>query len=321
VTLIPGDGTGPEICDALRGILKAAGVDIAWDLQPMTDGTITPELLASARKNGTVLMGYQVGPRDEAERLPPVAELRRELGLFVNHRPVKTLPGLPARFHGVDLLVVRETTEDIYAHLEHESLPGVYESFKVTTLAACERITRHAFEVARQLGRKKVTLVHKANILKKSDGMFLRVGRKISEEYPDIKQDDCIVDALCMKLTVDPTWFDILVCGNLYGDIVADLASGLAGGRSNSPSINLGDNIALFTAGHGDPLDHAGTGNANPLGMLFSSICMLRHLGEGEAADHLMKACEQTLVGGTQPVAIGGGASCAAFIAAVTAAL
>jgi isocitrate dehydrogenase (NAD+) len=275
-------------------------------------------LLTSARKTGIMLMAYERGQRDTGE-LPPIVILRKELAVFANLRPLRTIPAIPARHKNVDLIVVRETTEDIYAHLEHESLPGVFESFKVTTEKACERIARYAYETAIRLGRKKVTIVHKANIMKLSDGMFLRVGRQVAAEFPQIETEDCIVDALCMKLIINPEQFDVLLCGNLFGDIVSDLCTGLVGGASNAPSINISENVAIFTAGHGDSQDLMGTGRGNPLTLLLPVISMLRHLGEVEAAARLEKAITAAIETGTKPFALGGEASLQTFFVALSA--
>ncbi len=314
VTLVPGDGTGPELCAAVQRLTARLGVDIDWDNQPMATGAPTPELLASARERRRVLMAWQKGRRDES--LPaPIVTLRKALGVFANLRPVNSLPGVPSRFEGVDLVVVREITEDVYAHMEHETIPGVFESLKVTTAAACERIARYAFDYAVANGRKKVTIVHKSNIMKKSDGLFLRTARAVAAEYPQIEADDCIVDALCMKLLIDPSKFDVLLCGNLFGDIVADVVAGVAGGSASCPSMSLTpDGLALFSAPHGDPPEAVDTGRANPLGLLFPTILLLRHLGEGQAADRLMGAINTTLAAGILPLALGGEASLSNFV-------
>ena len=316
VTLVPGDTTGGEIFEYLKPLIKRLDVDIEWD-EP-SDSATTETLVHSARRTGVVLMAYERGERD-AGRLPPIVVLRKELGVFANLRPLRTLPAVPSRHDDVDLIVVRETTEDIYAHLEHESLPGVFESFKVTTEVACERIARHAFETAVKLGRKKVTIVHKANIMKLSDGMFLRVGRRVAEDYPQVQCDDCIVDALCMKLIINPSQFDVLLCGNLFGDIVSDLCTGIVGGPSNAPSINIANDVALFTAGHGDSPSLIGTGKGNPLTLLLPTLSMLRHLGEVEAAERLENAISKAITTGNKPYAIGGDASVQTFFVALSA--
>lgn len=312
VTLVPGDN--PESAQAVQRVLERTGARFSWDEQPATGGAVPEALLASARRTKTVLMGYTRGEREQGKPAP-IVSLRRALGTFAALRPAQTIPAISTRHPGVDLVVVRETTEDIYSSLEHETIPGVYESLKVTTRAACERIARFAFDYARRTGRKRVTIVHKANILKKADGLFLAVGREVAAQYPDIVAEDVIVDALTMKMVIAPEKFDVLVAGNLFGDIVGDLASGLVGGKSNCPSMNVGpDGLVVCTTAHGDPA----TGTGNPVSLMFSGILMLRHLGEEEAADRLWKGILATLDGGTRPIQLGGDATCAAFAEAVS---
>lgn len=311
VTLVRGDC--PDVADAVLALLARTGVELALEEPGATD---VDAIAGSARKTGVGLIGWQRGDRD-AGIAPPAVSLRKALNVHAQERPVRDLPGVPSRFEGVDLVVVRETTEDVYAMLEHETIPEVYESLKVTTESACRRIAHHAFTLARQQGRKKVTIVHKANIMKLSDGMFLRVGREVGAEFPDIETEDVIVDALCMRVVLDPTRFDVLLCGNLFGDIVGDLCAGLVGGPSNAPSINRADGTTLFMAGHGDPAELAGTGRANPLPLLLPAIHLLHHLGEDAAASALRTALEQTLDAGIRPVALGGDAGPEAFCAAV----
>ena len=313
ITLIPGDTTGPEVCEAVQTVVAAAGVDVAWESHPIGKEGIADALLASAAETRAVLMAFQHGGRAEG-RVPPVVALRKALRIFANHRPVRSWLGMPTRFSDVDLLVIRETTEDIYAHLEHESIPNVFESFKVTTQTACERIAQHAFRTARDLGRKKLTIVHKANIMKKSDGMFLRVAQDVGRQYPDIDHDECIVDALCMRLIVDPSQFDVLLCGNLFGDIVGDLCTGLVGGASNCPSISYNeDHVALFAASHGDPEEAKGTGRANPMTLLVPAVELMRHVGENKAAVAIRAALEKTLIDDIKPHALGGRTSWVKF--------
>jgi isocitrate dehydrogenase (NAD+) len=316
VTLIPGDATGPEIATAVQRIIAATGISIDWDLQPLQDGAIPPAVLESIRRHRVALMGYHVAHRDQSVP-PPIVRLRKELGLFANLRPVRTLKGLPQRHEDLDLIIIREITEDVYAHLEHESIPGVFESLKVTTRAACERIIRYAFEYARANGRKKVTIVHKSNIMKRSDGLFLKVGREIAAQYTDIANEEVIVDALCMKLVLNPGKFDVLVTGNLYGDIVADLTAGLAGGASNCPSINVGEEQRVFAAARGDGPDHRGPDQGNLLTLLVPAMSMLKHLGETEGADRILRATEAALASGTLPYALGGSAGTGALTAAI----
>jgi isocitrate dehydrogenase (NAD+) len=314
VTVVPGDS---ELATAAaQRLVEAVGVEVRWD-EPSTDATHS-SLLQSAHRTKAVLMGWQKGGRDRGE-LPPAVKLRNDLGVFAQIRPIYALAGLDAPAGGpVDVLVVRETTEDVYANMEHETIPGVFESLKVTTRAACERIARYAFELARMQRRTKVTIVHKANIMKLSDGLFMNTARDVASAYPDIDVEDCIVDALCMHLVRDPTQFDVLLCGNLFGDIVADLCCGLVGGASNAPSINVAkDGTVLFTAGHGDPPGIAGTPNANPLPVVLPAVHILRHLGERPAGDRLLQAVEGTLQAGEHPISLGGSLDCAAFTDAV----
>ncbi len=311
VTAVPGDC--PTTFHRVRQTVDAVGADIHWDL-PET-GATHADMLTSARRTGLALVGHSAPQGGE---LPPAVVLRDQLGVFAQHRPIRPLPGLGARHEDADLLVVRETTEDVYAHLEHESIPGVFESLKVTTRGACERIARHAFEVARSTGRQRVTVVHKANIMKLSDGLFLSTAREVAKEFPDIEVDDCIVDALCMKVVIRPSQFDVLLCGNLFGDIVSDLAAGLVGGNSNSPSINFAeDGTILFTAGHGVATGDIGTERANPLPVLLPAIHLLRHLHQDGEADRLLNATAATLEHGVKPIATGGSATLDAFCAAV----
>ena len=307
VTLIPGDWIGPETCAATQEIIAAAGVQIDWDEQ--TCGAEPSEaLLASCRKSGVILKAKVHAPRTPG-KLPPTVKLRKDLGLWATVRPVLGLPGVPARFPGMDLLVIRETSEDIYSGIEHEVTEGVYESIKVTTRAACERIARYAYDTARRLGRQKVTIVHKSNIMKKSDGMLLRVAREVSTSYPDIKTDDVIVDALCMRLVRNPHHFDVLLTLNLFGDIISDLCSGLAGGISASPSASYGGNIALFENPHGKAPELVGTGAASPIPTLRAALLMLDHLGEKAAAGRIEVALRAALADGLRTTDLGGTAT------------
>ena len=318
VTLLPGEAGGnPRILDATLELIAATGVEIAWDVHPTRDHELTDAFLASARRTGLVLLPFLRGKRDVG--LPaPIVQIRRALGCYANVRPVHALPGLNERFPELDVIVVRETSEDIYTGFEHESVKGMFEGLKVTTEAACERIARYAFELARAQGRRKVTTVHKSNIMKKSDGLFLRTAQRVATEYPDIEHDERIVDALCMQLVMYPERFDILLCANLFGDIVADLAAGIGGGRGNCPSMNhSSEGVRIFSVGHGDDLDVENSERANPMSLLFSSVLMLRELGEADAADRLMAAVTGALEAGVRPVLSGGSADLATFSAAV----
>jgi len=270
ITLVPGDI--PELAHQLQATVADAGIDVSWE-DPGDD------LAASIRNSGAALVGFQRGRRDEGE-LPPAVQLRRDLGIYAQERPIRTLEGVASRFSGVDILVVRETTEDVYTSHEHESIPGVFESLKVTTRGACERIARYAFDVARARGRKKVTIVHKSNIMKLSDGMFLRVGRQVAEDYPDIECDEFIVDALCMRIVLDPSRFDVLLCGNLFGDIVSDMSAGLVGGAAMAPALNIGEGVVVATTGHD---------SHSPLTLAIPLLYLLRHLGDEDSAQRLWK--------------------------------
>jgi isocitrate dehydrogenase (NAD+) len=299
VTLIQGDGIGPEICQAAREIIQASGVEIEWEELPaginaLPDyGSPVPnELLDSIRRNKVALKGPLTTFVGKGFSSANVG-LRKKLDLYANLRPVHSLEGVKARYEDVDLVIVRENTEDLYSGIEHLVAPGVSEAIKVITSLASVRIGRFAFEYARRMGRKRVTAVHKANIMKLSDGLFLDSIAAVARDYPDIRFDDVIVDALCMKLVMDPTQFDILVLSNLYGDIVSDLAAGLVGGLGMVPGANIGTECAVFEAVHGSAPDIAGKGIANPCALVFSGILMLRHLHEDAAADRIMNGVRQ----------------------------
>jgi isocitrate dehydrogenase (NAD+) len=243
--------------------------------------------------------------------------LRKALNLFANLRPVWNIPSVPSRYHGIDIVIVRENTEDLYSGLEHEVVPGVVESLKIITDDASTRIATFAFEYARKHGRKRVTAVHKANIMKMGDGLFLKCVRKTAERYPEILCDDRIVDAACMHLVINPAQFDVLLMPNLYGDIVSDLCAGLVGGLGVVPAANLGTEIGVFEAVHGSAPDIAGKGLANPTALLLSALLMLRHLGEGAIADRIMKALGTTLQSGVKTKDLGGTASTTEFTEAI----
>ena len=320
VTLLPGDWIGPETVTVLQAVFRAAGVDITWETFTEVRGSLSDALLDSCRSTGVVLKA-RLDPGRTAGQLPPTVQLRKALGLWATTRPVSALPGVPAIFPGIDLIVIRETSEDIYSGFEHEVTDGVFEAVKITTRAACERIARFAFESARRAGRRKVTIVHKSNIMKQSDGMFLRVAREVAAAYPDIATDDVIVDALCMQLVRTPDRFDVLLTGNLFGDIVSDLCSGLAGGITASPSASYGEGVALFENPHGMAPDLVGTGRANPVPMLRTGLMMLHHLGEGDAAGRVDRAVRSAYTEGLRPVEHGGADGCAEVQAAVLARL
>jgi len=304
VTLIPGDGIGPEITESVVRVIEAGGVDIEWDRQlagiPAVSeyGVSVPDqLLDSIRANKVALKGPLTTLVGKGFRSANVT-LRKTLDLYVNLRPVKSIGGVTSRYDKVDLIIVRENTEDLYSGIENLISPGVTQAIKVVTERASDRIAKYAFEYARKIGRKKVTLVHKANIMKISDGLFLNSFEKIAKDYPDIKAEDKIVDALCMNLVMDPTKFDVLLLGNMFGDIVSDLAAGLVGGLGVVPGANLGDDYAIFEAVHGSAPDIAGKNIANPTALIFSALLMLRHLGEDKAADRIWKSIVVTLAMG-----------------------
>src|SRR6202166_426970 len=298
ITLIPGDGIGPEVTDAVVSILEASGVSIDWERHlagaaafERTGKTLPPDLIESIRRNAVALKGPVTTPIGEGFTSVNVG-LRKALNLYANLRPVWNLPGVPARFSGVDLVIVRENTEDLYAGLEHEVVPGVVESLKIITERASTRIAQFAFGYARRHGRKRVTAIHKANIMKLSDGLFLECARHVARASPDIQYDERIVDAACMQLVLNPSQFDVLVMPNLYGDIVSDLCAGLVGGLGVVGAANLGSEIAVFEAVHGSAPDIAGRNLANPTALLLSAVMMLRHMGELAASKRLHKAIE-----------------------------
>ena len=296
ITLIAGDGIGPEVTGAVVTILETAGLDANWHahvagvLALERHGETLPQvLLDSVRRTKVALKGPVTTPVGGGFTSVNVG-LRKALELFANLRPVWNIAGVPSRYSGVDLVIVRENTEDLYAGLEHEVVPGVVESLKIITTEASTRIARFAFEYARRHGRKRVTAVHKANIMKLSDGLFLRTVREVATQYPDITSDDRIVDNACMQLVVNPSQFDVLLLPNLYGDIVSDLCAGLVGGLGVVPGANLGTEIGVFEAVHGSAPDIAGKGVANPTALLLSALLMLRHIDEGAIADRISSA-------------------------------
>jgi len=301
ITLIPGDGIGPEVSTAVTKVIAATGLAINWEVvdagekaiklmgKPLPENTIN-----SIRKNKVALKGPVTTPVGKGFRSVNVA-LRKELGLYANLRPVKSMPGINTRYENVDLLVVRENTEDLYAGIEHKIGDFAAEAIKLITREASERIGIFAFSQAKLLGRKKVTAVHKANILKFSDGLFLESVRKAGLQFPEIAYEDLIIDNLCMQLVQRPEKFDVLVLPNLYGDIVSDLCAGLVGGLGLVAGANLGDNAAVFEAVHGSAPDIAGKNIANPLALLNSAIMMLRHINEKTAAEMIEKAIKALL--------------------------
>ena len=298
VTLIPGEGIGPEVAAATQRILEAAGVMIDWECvearaaEPSEKGEYVNEVaVESVRRNRVALKGPMATA--VAGGAPSInVGLRKALDLYANLRPVKNLPGVKSRFENVDLVIVRENTEDLYSGLEHEVVPGVVESLKIITEHASTRIAHFAFEYARRKRRKKIHAIHKANIMKMSDGLFLKSVRTVAAEYPEIEYKELIVDNACMQMVLDPEQFDVLLLPNLYGDVMSDLAAGLVGGLGVVPSGNLGDEAAIFEAVHGTAPDIAGQGLANPTALIMSGIMMLEHLGERAAAQRVGSALE-----------------------------
>ena len=298
VTLIPGEGIGPEVASATRRILEAMGVQIDWeeiagrsDSSSDQEKTVNQAAVESVRRNRVALKGPMATAIAGGAPSVNVA-LRKTLDLYANLRPVKNMPGVKSHFQDVDLTLVRENTEDLYSGLEHEVVPGVVESLKIITERASTRIAKFAFAYAKHHGRKKIHAIHKANIMKLSDGLFLRSVRAVAAQFPQIEYKELIVDNACMQMVMDPQQFDMLLLPNLYGDVMSDLAAGLVGGLGVVPSANIGDECAMFEAVHGTAPDIAGKGFANPTALLMSSILMLDHLGERTAAERIQNALE-----------------------------
>jgi len=299
VTLIPGEGIGPEVAAATRRILEATGVQFDWeeiagrsDSTSNQEKTVNQAAVESARRNRVALKGPMATAIAGGAPSVNVA-LRKTLDLFANLRPVKNMPGVKSHFDNVDLILVRENTEDLYSGLEHEVVPGVVESLKIITERASTRIAKFAFAYATRHSRKKIHAIHKANIMKLSDGLFLRSVRAVAAQFPAIEYKEMIVDNACMQIVMDPQQFDMLLLPNLYGDVMSDLAAGLVGGLGVVPSANIGDECAMFEAVHGTAPDIAGKGFANPTALLMSSALMLDHLAERTAAERIQKALER----------------------------
>ena len=324
ITLIPGDGIGPEVTAAVVRILAAAGVAIDWErheagVAAMAEhhDPLPPSLLESIERNRVALKGPVTTPVGGGFTSVNVG-LRKALDLYANLRPVTNLPGVVSRFEHVDLVIVRENTEDLYSGLEHVVVPGVVESLKIITASASTAIARFAFEYARDHGRRKVTAIHKANIMKLGDGLFLDRARAVAAEFPGIAYDERIVDAACMHLVMNPAQFDVLLLPNLYGDIVSDLCAGLVGGLGVVPGANLGRRAAVFEAVHGSAPDIAGKGVANPTALLLSAQLMLDHLGERDASARIGRALAEVLsTGTTRTRDLGGQATTVEFAEAI----
>ena len=299
--LIPGDGIGPEVTEAACRVVAAAGVEMDWETVEAGAevvakyGQPVPEsVLHAVRKAGVALKGPIGTPVGGGFKSANVT-LRQSLDLFASVRPVKSVPGAPSRYEGIDLILVRENTEDLYAGLEHRVAPGIVESLKVVTEAASLRIAEYAFALAEREGRREVAVVHKANIMKLSDGLFLECARRVAKRHPSVAFREIIVDNCAMQLVRDPSQFDVLLLGNLYGDILSDLAAGLVGGLGVVPGANVGESCALFEAVHGSAPDIAGKGVANPTAVILSCVMMLRHLGETAAAQRVESAVRGVL--------------------------
>ena len=315
ITFIPGDGIGPEVMDAARKVIEASGAAIDFEKVEAGEkliekyGTPLPDnVLDSIGKNKIAWKGPITTPIGKGFRSVNVT-LRQKFNLYANLRPIKTYEGVPSRYKDIDLLIVRENTEDLYAGIEHMIGEDAAESIKIITRKASEKIVKFAFKLALEQGRKKVTSVHKANIMKCTDGLFLNVSRYVAKEYTDIKFEDILVDAMSMKLVMNPENYDVLVMPNLYGDILSDMAAGLIGGLGLAPSGNIGDGAAIFEAIHGSAPDIAGKNIANPTAAILSGVMMLRYLGEHEAANKIDNAVAKVLKEGIKTTADLGGVS------------
>lgn len=319
ITLINGDGIGPEISNSVMEIIKASGLEIDWDIQTAgadviaTEGVPLPErVLASIKKNKVALKAPVTTPIGKGFRSVNV-QLRKDLDLYANLRPCKNMPNVKTRFENVDLVVVRENTEDLYAGVEEQIDENTAHSIKIITKDATERICRFAFEYAVKNNRKEVCVVTKANIMKLSDGLFLDTYRKVAGNYPQIKKREILVDNLCMQLVQDPTQFDVLVLPNLYGDIVSDLCAGLIGGLGVAQGANIGSDCAVFEPVHGSAPDIQGQNKANPTALLLSACEMLRYIDENVYADKIEKALFKTLSENIKTADLGGNATTAVF--------
>jgi isocitrate dehydrogenase (NAD+) len=314
ITLIPGDGIGPEVTRAATAVVAAAGVDVAWDRQlagatavEASGDPIPAELIRSIRRNRVALKGPLATRVGRVGFRSVNVALRKIFDLYANLRPIRNLPGVKSAFEGVDLIVVRENTEDVYAGIEHQIAPGVVESIKVITAKASKRIAKFAFEYAQRERRRKVTAIHKANIMKLSDGLFLSCAAQVARRYPKVEYQEMIVDNACMQLVLRPKQFDVLLLENLYGDIVSDLCAGLVGGLGVVPGANLGSRYAIFEAVHGTAPDIAGKNLADPIAAILSAAMLLRHIGEHAAAGRTEAAVRAVVRGGRHRTADLGG--------------
>lgn len=326
VTLIPGDGIGPEVTDAAVAVVEASGAPVEWErveaggaVIPKYGTPLPPQVLESIRRNRVALKGPLTTPIGKGF-LSVNVTLRKELDLYASVRPVRSTPGVKSRYSNVDLVVFRENTEGLYSGLEHEVVPGVVEGLKVITRAASERIARFAFEYCRQEGRRKLTVVHKASIMKLSDGLFLDAARKVREEYPFVEYEERLIDNVAMQLALDPSQLDALLMENLYGDVLSDLCAGLVGGLGLVPGANIGQKYAVFEAVHGSAPDIAGKGLANPVAVMQSAVLLLRHIGARNEARRIARAIYRVLREGKVATRdLGGQASTQDFAKAVIA--
>lgn len=324
ITLILGDGIGPEVTMAAKKVLDESGVNIKWDIVKAgfevieEYGTPLPDyIIDSIKKNKIALKGPVTTPVGKGFRSVNVT-LRKTLNLYANVRPIKTYKGVKSRYKNVDIVVFRENTEDLYAGIEHMVSEDIAESIKIISKKASDRIVKFAFEYAKDNNRRKVTAVHKANIMKLSDGLFLKCARNIAKEYKEIEFEDVIVDAMSMKLVLNPENYDLLVMPNLYGDILSDMASGLVGGLGLVPGANIGEDYAIFEPAHGSAPDIAGTGKANPTAAILSGVMMLKHIKEFDSADKIEKAVQKVLADGRCVTCdLGGSASTSEFTSAI----
>ena len=332
IALIPGDGIGPEVTDSARAVLAAAGLDVAWVVVPAGASAVAqgfedvlPQRTVDAvRDCGVALKGPVTTPVGKGFKSVNV-QLRQKLNLYAAVRPVRNLPGVKTRYDGVDMVIVRENTEGLYSGIENEITPGVVTSLKVATEVGCTRIARYAFKYAADRGRRRVTVFHKANIMKLTDGMFLDCARRVHDaEYPQVEYGEIIIDAGCMKLVQDPTDLDVLLMENLYGDLISDLCAGLVGGLGVVPGSNIGEAAAVFEAVHGSAPTIAGQGIANPLAVIMSAVMMLNHIGETGIADRVKDAYNGVLAAGDKATLtrdLGGTASTGQFTDAMIARL
>jgi isocitrate dehydrogenase (NAD+) len=325
ITLIPGDGIGPEVAWAMQEVVESAGIDVTWEIFEAGAAAfekygkyIPDDLMESVRRNKVGIKGPITTPIGEGFSSINVT-LRKALNLYANFRPIRNLPGVKTPFDNVDIIVIRENTEDLYSGLEHVVVPGVVESLKIITAEASTRIAKFAFDYAQRNHRKKVTAIHKANIMKLSDGLFLKCVRDIAQLYPEIYYEELIVDNACMQMVLNPRQFDVMLLENLYGDIVSDLGAGLVGGLGLVPGANFGEDCAIFEPVHGSAPKIAGKGMANPTAMLLSAVLMFQYLGENEKAHRIQEAIDRVYMRGIFLTPdIGGSTGTSQFIEAVT---